>query len=57
VSPSEEQVAAYKREDLRAVYREFYTPENGLLLACRRFRRAGNVEDREKVFGDDRKKT
>src|ERR1700740_493517 len=32
VSPSEAQVAAYKREDLQAVYREFYTPENGLLL-------------------------
>ena len=32
VSPSEEQVAAYKREDLQSVYRESYTPENGLLL-------------------------
>jgi len=32
VSPSEGQVAAYKREDLLAVYREFYTPENALLL-------------------------
>src|SRR5436853_30193 len=32
VSPSEAQVAAYKREDLQAVYREFYTPENGILL-------------------------
>src|SRR4029077_14502448 len=28
VSPSEEQVAAYKRDDLLSVYREFYTPEN-----------------------------
>jgi len=32
VSPTEAQVAAYKREDLHAIYREFYTPENGLLL-------------------------
>src|SRR6202040_2589902 len=32
VSPSEEQVAAYKCEDLQTVYREFYTPENGILL-------------------------
>ena len=32
VSPSEPQVAAYKREDLQAVYREFYTPENAVLL-------------------------
>src|SRR5260370_17960024 len=29
VSPSEAQVAAWKREDLQAVYREFYTPGNG----------------------------
>src|ERR1700682_5327127 len=28
VSPREAQVAAYKREDLLAVYREFYIPEN-----------------------------
>jgi predicted Zn-dependent peptidase len=32
VSPSEEQVAAYKRDDLLGVYRDFYTPENALLL-------------------------
>src|SRR5579863_3257228 len=32
VSASEEQVAAYKRDDLLTVYREFYTPENALLL-------------------------
>src|SRR5258708_6685723 len=30
VSPTEEQGAAYKRADLHAVYREFYTPENRL---------------------------
>ena len=32
VAPSGAQVEAYKREDLQAVYREFYTPENALLL-------------------------
>jgi len=32
VSPSEEQVAAYKRVDLQSVYREIYTPENALLM-------------------------
>jgi zinc protease len=32
VSPSEAQVAAYKREDLQSVYGEIYTPENGLLV-------------------------
>jgi len=38
VSPSEAQVAAYKREDLQWSYREFYTPENGIPVAGRRFR-------------------
>src|SRR6267378_2138467 len=32
VSPSEEQVAAYTREELRSVYRDFYTPENAILI-------------------------
>jgi zinc protease len=32
VSPSEAQVAAYKRDDLQSVYGEIYTPENGLLM-------------------------
>src|SRR6266851_3854124 len=32
VSPSEAQVTAYQREDLLSVYREFYTPQNGILL-------------------------
>jgi len=32
VSPSEAQVAAYKRDDLQNVYREIYTPENALLM-------------------------
>ena len=32
VSPSEAQVAAYRREDLLAIYRDFYTPENAVLI-------------------------
>ena len=51
VSPSEEQVAAYKREDLQVIYREFYTPENGLLLLVGDFDAAGMLKTIEKVFG------
>jgi zinc protease len=51
VSPSEAQVAAYKREDLQAVYREFYTSENGLLLLVGDFDAQGMLKTIEKVFG------
>ena len=51
VSPSEEKVAAYKREDLQVIYREFYTPENGLLLLVGDFDAAGMLKTIEKVFG------
>src|SRR5258708_2383566 len=51
VSPNEEQVAAYKREDLQAVYREFYTPENGLLLLVGDFDSSEMLKMAEKVFG------
>jgi zinc protease len=51
VSPSEEQVAAYKREDLRSVYREFYTPENGLLVLVGDFQPDAMLKTAEKVFG------
>ena len=51
VSPSEAQVAAYKREDLQAVYREFYAPENGLLLLVGDFDAQGMLKTIEKVFG------
>src|SRR6266436_9547480 len=51
VSPSEEQVAAYKREDLQAVYREFYTPENALLLLVGDFDSKEMLETAGKVFG------
>lgn len=51
ISPSEAQVAAYKREDLQAVYREFYTPENGLLLLVGDFDAREMLKSAEKVFG------
>jgi len=52
VSASEEQVAAYKRADLQAVYREFYTPENALLVLVGDFDSAAMLKTAEKVFGD-----
>jgi zinc protease len=51
VAPSEEQVAAFQRDDLTAVYREFYTPENALLLLVGDFDSAAMLEAAEKVFG------
>jgi len=51
VSPSEAQVSAYKREDLLAIYREFYTPENGLLLLVGDFESQEMLRTAEKVFG------
>ena len=51
ISPSEAQVAAYKREDLQAVYRESYTPENGLLLLVGDFDSQEMLRIIEKVFG------
>jgi zinc protease len=51
VSPSEEQVAAYKREDLQRVYRDAYTPENGLLLLVGDFESQAMMQNVEKVFG------
>jgi len=51
VSPSEEQVAAYKRDDLVSVYREFYTPENGLLVLVGDFQPDAMLKTAEKVFG------
>jgi zinc protease len=52
VSPSEEQVAAYKRQDLQTVYRDFYTPENGILLLVGDFDSHEMLKSVEKVFGN-----
>jgi zinc protease len=51
VSPSEEQVAGYKREDLHVVYREFYTPENALLLLVGDFDSNELLGTAKRVFG------
>jgi zinc protease len=51
VAPSEEQVAAFRRDDLTTVYREFYTPENALLLLVGDFDSEAMLEAAEKVFG------
>jgi zinc protease len=51
VAPSEEQVAAFQRDDLTAVYREFFTPENALLLLVGDFDSTVMLKAAEKVFG------
>jgi zinc protease len=51
VAPTEEQVAAYKRDDLFSVYRDFYTPENALLLMVGDFDSAAMLKTIERVFG------
>ena len=51
VSASEAQVAAYTREDLIGVYRDFYTPENALLLMVGDFDSQAMLKTAEKVFG------
>jgi zinc protease len=52
VSPTEAQVAAYRREDLQTVYREFYTPENAVLLLVGDFDSNAMLNTAEKTFGD-----
>jgi zinc protease len=52
VSPSEAQVAAYRREDLQTVYREFYTPENAVLLLVGDFDSNAMLATAEKVFAN-----
>ncbi len=51
VSASEPQVAAYTREDLIGVYRDFYTPQNALLLMVGDFDSQAMLKTAEKVFG------
>jgi zinc protease len=50
ISPTEAQVAAYKREELQAVYRETYTPENGMLLLVGDFDPKAILASVEKIF-------
>ena len=54
-APTEAQVAAYKRSDLTQIYREFYTPENALLVMVGDFDTATMLKSIEKAFdGVDR---
>ena len=52
ISPSEEQVAAYKREDLVSVYERIYTPENGLLMLVGDFEPQAMLKTIEATFGN-----
>lgn len=51
VAPSEEQVAAYRREQLEDFYRRHYTPANALLIAVGDFASASMMDQIEKIFG------
>jgi zinc protease len=51
ISPSEAQVAGYKREDLQAVYSQIYTPENSLLMMVGDFDSQAMLKTIENVFG------
>jgi len=52
VSPTEEQVAAYSVEQLQSLYRDFYTPENAILLLVGDFEPAKMRDAVEEVFGN-----
>ena len=52
ISPTEEQVVAYTREELQAVYRDFYTPENAILILVGDFDAASMQRTAEKVLGN-----
>jgi Predicted Zn-dependent peptidases len=51
VSPTEEQVSAYRVDQLHSLYRDFYTPENAILLLVGDFEPAKMRDAIEKVFG------
>jgi len=52
ISPSEEQVAAYKIADLQSIYRASYTPENALMLLVGDFDPQSMLTSIEKIFGN-----
>jgi predicted Zn-dependent peptidase len=52
VSPSEEQVGAYTREQLRELYKDFYTPENAILVLVGDFDPDEMQRIVEGIFGD-----
>jgi zinc protease len=52
VSPTEDQVAAYKRDHLNAVYRDIYAPENALLILVGDFEPQAMLKTIEGIFGN-----
>lgn len=50
VAPTEAQVAGYQLDDLNTVYRELYTPQNGLLLLVGDFEPQEMLKTIENVF-------
>lgn len=52
LSPSEEQVNAYKIADLQSIYRASYTPENAILLLVGDFDPQGMFAAIDKIFGN-----
>src|SRR5258707_5673931 len=54
VAPTEQQVASYKRDDLISIYRDFYAPQNALLLLVGDFDSASMFEAIGKGFGGGR---
>ncbi len=52
VTPTAEQVASYRREQLEDFYRRHYAPANALLIAVGDFSSAAMMEQVEKAFGE-----
>jgi zinc protease len=52
VAPTEEQVAAYRREQLEDFYRRYYSPANALLVVVGDFTATEMLAQIEKIFGD-----
>jgi zinc protease len=52
VAPTEEQVAAFKREELEDFYRHYYSPANALLIIVGDFSTDQMLAQAEKIFGN-----
>jgi zinc protease len=50
VAPTEQQVGAYKRDNLVSLYRDFYTPENAVLLLVGDFQPEAMLNTIDKIF-------